>query len=533
MKGCKRKAVRINDEHREGKCNFYSEKKKRFCRQTISKRVPEPFSSEAGFKPMYCGNHQNIYSTLFKERKKTNVIHRDSKRGRRIPCPIDPSHMIYESKLKSHIVKCPKARIANEERQRKYYRQDINTGGYGDLDVDDSSKDVLQIDPKAFAIRILTAYKSTFLQSSNINDIDVTSLTKEQIYEAIPTKNHFLTEKELGLESMITKHRVKIGGSKHLEQIGSLVGHARANNLLEGSDTVLEMGAGRATTGFVVSGICAANGGKKVKLALVEKCGSRSKADAAFRRDKEDQKESDDNSNGDQAYFSIEDVDIHRIKCDLAHVHIPEALSEAKAAEANGTPFICQEVTDEKRDILVIAKHLCGAGTDLALKSMVPIKHRVSGYLLATCCHGLCSWNLYVGRDFLRKAMLLGQATESCFGEKEFNLMKRWACGTVIPEFEEESNDEITKKQTETDEHKSCEDDLIGDMSVTKVSNSIKLKCGPQGLGRACQRLIDYGRCEFLKNRLLGDTPGEVKMCHYVKSDVTPQNALLYCKIMN
>ena len=45
--------------------------------------------------------------------------------------------------------------------------------------------------------------------------------------------------------------------------------------------------------------------------------------------------------------------------------------------------------------------HYGSTGTDLALKSIVPIRHHINGYILATCCHGVCSWDLYVGRDFL------------------------------------------------------------------------------------------------------------------------------------
>jgi tRNA:m4X modification enzyme len=534
MNRSKRKTDNENGD-REGRCTAYNEKKHRFCRQKISKRVPEPFASEVDFKALYCGNHGNMYSTLLKDRKRQKVIHNDSKRGNRIPCPVDPSHMIYESNVKAHVTKCPKAKLASEDRQRKYYKHDINTGGCGE-ETFNSSKEDMQIDPKAFAIRILTAYKNTFLQSSSSEeDVDVTSLTEEEMYQAIPTQNYFPSEKKLGLESVITKHRVKIGGIKHLEQIGSLVGHARVNNLLEGADTVLEMGAGRATTGVVLSGVCAAKKGKKVKLVLVEKAGSRAKADTALRRDKALEEESKENG-VEQDYFRLQDVDVQRIKCDLAHVSIPEAL-----AEAEGKPLLCQEVNtkgtgtkNEKRNILVIAKHLCGAGTDLALKSIIPIKHRVSGYILATCCHGLCSWDLYVGRDFLGTAMCTNaEGTESSFGEHEFNLMKRWACGTVLGDRngldDAQMNDETTKKETDNEHATSC-DDGTEDMSVTKVSNSMGLKCGPHGLGRACQRLIDYGRCDFLKNKLLGKTSGEVKLCHYVNPRVTPQNALLFCQ---
>jgi hypothetical protein len=60
--------------------------------------------------------------------------------------------------------------------------------------------------------------------------------------------------------------------------------------------------------------------------------------------------------------------------------------------------------TEENRQLVVIAKHLCGAGTDLALKSLEPI-NQVSACVMATCCHGACTWDDYVGRDYLCQTM--------------------------------------------------------------------------------------------------------------------------------
>mmetsp|Transcript_17074 Transcript_17074/g.49303 ORF Transcript_17074/g.49303 Transcript_17074/m.49303 type:complete len:96 (+) Transcript_17074:321-608(+) len=93
-----------------------------------------------------------------------------------------------------------------------------------------------------------------------------------------------------------------------------------------------------------------------------------------------------------------------RKKCDLAHVHLPSALdgtaaskaatmtTEAVAAADGGE---CKSVPppEEKgeennrprENIAVVAKHLCGAGTDLALKSLVPVRGRISGCVFATC----------------------------------------------------------------------------------------------------------------------------------------------------
>ena len=314
-----------------------------------------------------------------------------------------------------------------------------------------------------------------------------------------------------------------------MKQIGSLVGHARSNELFKGTETVLEMGAGRATTGFVMAGVCAANQKKKVKLLLVERSGSRSKADSALRRLKSEAEEDRLNAETVKSdYLKAEDVDVHRIKCDLANVCLSSAL------EMDATEKAPRVKEKRKQNILVIAKHLCGSGTDLALKAVFPIRHRINGYVMATCCHGVCSWETYVGRNFLGTVICKSGAEDVHFGKNEFNLMKRWACGTVIGDrntFDHApANNDVTKpKEIETDQ-KNTEDDDTVEMSISRVSKLLGLKCGPQGLGRACQRLIDFGRCEYMRQMLFGGKSGQVDMCHYVDPDVTPQNALLLGK---
>lgn len=557
------------------RCTHYNEKKKRHCRQMISPWIPESFASDPNFQPLYCGNHSNLYTTLFKDRKRQKIIHSDGSKGTRIPCPIDPSHMIYEHNVKSHILKCPKAKVTRDEREKTYYVPNINGGGSGKCQYRDSQ---VKIDPMEFAIRVLCAFRNTFSAKDeevgghqNHDDADtdtITSLTLEEIYTAIPSENLFLeAENKVGLEDIIQSHRIKIGGHKHLEQIGSLLGHAQKTDLLSDTNTVLEMGAGRATTGFVISGVCCAQTQKNVRLVLVERGGSRAKADSALRRihsqgtntttTTSNNEDGDGEKNGgtDKSeidgslmkesndihppFFRPECVEFHRIKCDLAHVSLANVMSNIEET--------CHELP-AKRDILVIAKHLCGAGTDLALKSLTPIRHRVCGCILATCCHGVCAWEHYVGRDYLTKVMCLDEKYKDVgFGEMEFNMMKKWATGTVIVDDkhgqsrtsegqgadDEEEEDHPTSNKSQEQEQQlqqqQQDDDLHSpqDMSVTRVASSLGLQCGPQGLGRACQRLIDYGRCEYMRNEVFSSPHSKVSIVHYVEPHITPQNAML------
>ena len=105
------------------------------------------------------------------------------------------------------------------------------------------------------------------------------------------------------------------------------------------------------------------------------------------------------------------------------------------------------------RGIVGVAKHLCGAATDLALRCLVHTHHRgakvsgcgshegsevsdvarVHGMAIALCCHHRCSWAELAGQEFLEQ---LG------FTAEEFHLishMTSWAvCGQRPPEKETE-----------------------------------------------------------------------------------------------
>lgn len=66
---------------------------------------------------------------------------------------------------------------------------------------------------------------------------------------------------------------------------------------------------------------------------------------------------------------------IDRIRCDLRHVHLAAVFPT---------------------NLVGVAKHLCGAATDLALKALVT--SNATAVVIATCCHHACNWDDYVGR---------------------------------------------------------------------------------------------------------------------------------------
>jgi len=358
-------------------------------------------------------------------------------------------------------------------------------------------------------------------------------------------------ELDAGIQNSFLSHRIKSGGNQHTIQIASLIGHLRqmgffgekdsaAEHSKPGKDeddtcnasslpkeekplVIMEMGAGRGIFGLTAAGVASASG-LDTHFFMVDRAGSRSKAEGAFRSL---------TKNTDRSYLKLDDVNWCRLCCDVSHVNLPAVLID--------------DAKYKKAKILVIAKHLCGAGTDLALKSLVPIRHRIDACLIATCCHGICSWQHYVGRDILRVVME-GKLNDDkdgsipSFGPEEFDLLRRWSSATVATRVGKSemsrsngeggsgtSIDEHTRTRPESEVDNGAENK--SGTNISAVVRELGLSCGIQGLGRACQRLIDHGRSEFIRRSIFQDNNGGTvinNLSQYVDPEVTPQNAILW-----
>lgn len=512
------------------RCHAFLPGKGKFCRaQSLS-------PAGDGSKPIYCGNHAHLYVGRSGSRP--------SGAKERIPCPLDPSHTIFKNRLAKHLKCCPARRRKDSEQSMPFYRQNVNCGGDGALSLSSSverpTKKRRECMPCrandewacGVALRVLDLFEKTFLKHdssatedmSNERRAHLSSLSLVNMIEAIPTMDMSDAEFESGLGEVIASNKIKSGGAKHLRQIGSIVGHLRghvlpplgaaaeADSSLLSPDvsTVLELGSGRGMTGLMVAGALSAHANDtRVKLFMVEKAGTRGKADTTIRRAIE-------NSRAGKEEYARFDFGFERIRCDLAHVYLPAALELDKILSDGKEQNIC-----------VVAKHLCGAGTDLALKSLESIRSEITTSIFATCCHGLCDFDSYVGRKFLLEQGRLGR--------DEFELMRKWSMASAMSETQDKAvsdGKDLDKKistkrlDEEGEEHNQDESQyqLNDPSSIIAVVKKLGLACGCRGLGRACQRLIDQGRADYCREKLGAHTD----IFHYVGDDITPQNAAIF-----
>ena len=155
------------------RCHAYLTLKKRYCRQERTKGL------------LYCGNHFDFITTCTpcpptstndvtandeSEKGMSNIkrprLNNESSIAlkKRIRCPLDGSHTIYEAHLKSHLKKCNAAKNKIIDRSQAYYRHGVNQGGCGSLHQinvnnekggDDRNNNVIKSETKqVFDIRI-------------------------------------------------------------------------------------------------------------------------------------------------------------------------------------------------------------------------------------------------------------------------------------------------------------------------------------------------------------------------------------------
>uniref|UniRef100_A0A8C3BXI8 tRNA:m(4)X modification enzyme TRM13 n=1 Tax=Cairina moschata TaxID=8855 RepID=A0A8C3BXI8_CAIMO len=441
-----------------GRCAYFVARKKRFCRM-----VP-------ALGRRFCGEHG--------QQEKEN----DRKR---IPCPLDPKHTVYEDQLQKHLKKCN----SREKPKPVYFVQDINAG----------LKDVAEIPEK---------------------QVTLSSLSKEELENLIIKLKKATNGLELDLKEQILSHKAlhealndpKNGESafKHLKQQASILGNMEKLHLLGPGRCFIEFGAGRGKLSHWVD--VALQDVEDIQFLLVERATTRFKVDGKHKK---------------------RDSVFERLQVDIQHL----CLNKVPSLEKKRLP------------VVGIGKHLCGAATDLALRCLVesyatccegeneePAAKRpkndktemaarssadnernkedfkpVAGIVIALCCHHKCDWTHYVGREFFQSVGL---------GPVEFHYFQRmssWAtCGMreTITSTSEESEDHANN----TEEH---------DQPYSKAESGFDTLQGlpveeRKEIGALCKLLIDHGRIKYLQQRGYRAT-----LQYYTESAVSLENVLL------
>ncbi|KAG2199224.1 hypothetical protein INT47_010599 [Mucor saturninus] len=428
-------------------CHFYVLRKRRYC------------GLPAGKTQKYCGEHLTAHPD--------NEV---ADTRKRIPCPYDNSHTIFEKDLEIHL----KSRCNARPRELPACHS-LNVNCTLPLSLEELEFQKNIYSHQAMFVQPWLAR----VQLSELAQQDLDSIIQKvsAAYDAHlkPIETHVLTHPSA------EKKRPSIKNVKHLDQLSSLIGHLELNNMLKDkSACFVEFGAGKGDFSAYVKKALAEENGEATYLLLDRKT-VRNKADMAL------QGQTEHKSTVQRVQIDIKDLDLSKVEC-----------------------------VDDGKKMVAISKHLCGCATDISLVSLMHyVQHlkaighmnQVSGIVIALCCHQLCRYEMYPNIEYLDSIQMSKVEFE------RMSKMSSWATCSETKEVPEEGAEEDEDHATELDEE-----------NADKTSNhfsGLDYK-EREAIGYKCKRVIDAGRVQYLEKFGF-----DVKMVYYVDSATSLENCAL------
>lgn len=272
-----------------------------------------------------------------------HMIHDNDQEGKkkRVPCPLDPTHTVWEYNLKKHVKKC---NTRPSEVHDEWYELDVNSQKKTS---DKESGGGTALDDKELYAKYIP-----ILRNYEIQDLE------------------YRIEDHSGCWGRIGE----LKNQKHALQQLSLIGNLRDQGLLSSSKFYVEFGCGKAELSRYVN-LCIEQDEKKQEHQEQYGYGL---IDRGVNRMKMDKKILSESSKKPTVLRSLMDI---------------KDFSLAKFQN------VCKS-----QHIVGISKHLCGAATDLTLNAVLQTQMRgIDGILIAMCCRHVCLWDQLLprSRDYL------------------------------------------------------------------------------------------------------------------------------------
>ncbi|KAK7889132.1 hypothetical protein WMY93_024692 [Mugilogobius chulae] len=455
-----------------GRCAFFVERKKRFCKMIVGKGK------------RFCGEHAAM---------------EECSGSRRIVCPLDPKHTVDEDKLEKHLKKCN----SREKPKPVYYVENRNAGsGDEDQTAEVSLCERSQSELLSLLDKLKAACKG--LQTE----------LEEQVL------THSALQEELD--------NPKNGESahKHLRQQASILAHMSALGLLAGRRCFVEFGAGRGKLSHWIHQ--ALRDEEELQVLLVERSSTRFKVDgknsdgaAEFERLQVDIQHLDLSRVPLLRDKALPVVGVGKHLCGAATDLALRCLLETpRCNESKLEPPSKRHKSDSAPDPPApVPAQTCSPPAPVPAQTCSPPAPvpAVLGLAVALCCHHRCQWKHFVGRDFFAQRGL---------GPDEFSAfcrMSSWATCGLRPtnhiaappgptNQEEESQGRANQRPEE--EHEPAEE--------TDAMKEFLSPSERENVGRLCKLLIDSGRLHFLQRKGFN-----ARLSRYVSSEVTLENVLL------
>ena len=386
---------------------------------------------------------------------------------KRIPCPLDPAHSVYESRLKAHLKKC-NARIP--EVIPSYFSKDLNSQTDEDI-----SRCACDGESKATSI------------SDLVDRIENASKTQSLIVPIILERHKQIEKTNI---SEFEKHRLQ------QEALSSLILQKVISNKGKYDKIVIcEFGAGKGGLSSFLWESFFLSSGIDCEFILIDRSNSRCKKDAKMRH---------------------EGAKVKRIFIDIKDLDLNNLLSEYEK---------------ERTYFLWISKHLCGTATCLTINSLAKLNGHLGTFCVALCCHQCCAWKAYPSKKFLIDIGLIKEKTEGERERAFRMLcsITSWAvCGFRDSSDSDSDSDEgadaITYGDDDIDSNSKRKRTKLHN-GLVEPDHLVYSDDYKESIGRSLKRLLDHGRELKLKDALFSGTNCELK--HYIEEEVTLENAVL------
>ena len=308
--------------------------------------------------------------------------------------------------------------------------------------------------------------------------------------------------------SELSKH------TRHATQASRMLDVMQGAGLLQPDSLALELGAGKAM--FAVSWMERLNHAGSSCL-LVDRAAMNYRGDRQLRKMQ---------GQGSLASFG-------RLTADLADFDAAHYAWSTVAGCARSV---------EPLPVVGVAKHLCGAATDMALLCMrracLGTAHdplRMAGMAIATCCMHRCTWQAYSGRAWWREALAGGQA--------EFEAACRAAAWAALGPAESRKTTNVYPDQlaltsavlghdvpAAAQASSACALQLLPTPAPDALPGQVTIAYDRRAVGQAAKFLIDSGRLAWLSAQFLAADSSSTKhaaLVQYCPPEITPMNTML------
>ncbi|XP_075982064.1 tRNA:m(4)X modification enzyme TRM13 homolog [Anticarsia gemmatalis] len=426
----------------EPQCQFFVVRKKRLCRMTV----------KPGRK--YCGEHEPQPKTA------------DGEDDTRIPCPNDPKHTCYVSKLEKHLLICNARALP----QPPYIVHNINAPTPTDVCV---RKPLSQLS-KETVMQVIE--KVNLLYETHIQG-NITTEPEHPIHSSV-------------LQEFSESDRAE-SSLRHLRQVSSLLWLAETEGLVADNTCYVELGAGKGHMSYYLCGAwCGA--GRASGALLLDRASLRHKRDNARR------------------------AAALRLRADLAHVALQQVPAVQGSQHVVGlAKHLCGVATDyalrcitadgvlDKTRGVVLATcchHRCDRSAYIANRPLQELG--ISGDEMNVML-GIVSWaTCGDGRSRERR-------------NREDNEQEH-----LEQTGDEEHNEQVTNEPRNGDPTS----EPHTEQEVPRASAALSTEQRAE-VGRRAKHLLDWGRVLHLRARGF-----DARLCYYVPSTVSLENVCIVAK---